>query len=539
MGCGACYSTRMRLCLVTALLMCGCSGDRRVPQYEERDEPELETPSRFEPARSQSVEPGIAVSVEGAPLPGDLRALLPLDLDDDGDRDAIAIGIDEGELSVSFAHRDEGSFRMRRVGALTLDEGCTVEAAGIETVSAEHAFANASIACTEDEGWKAWWIITLGASPRLHETISLRGEGSVALALEDHDEDGHVDLRVDVDLGEGPLSLWWFDRPSGLARESGEPAASLEAMEDRERATRWIAALCTGGEPKVRLGRGHWGLECPETLTRRARDARALALLDAGDLRGAVIALPDTLDDPLRAALDAKATRATTHRITRWEEPVTQATRHVMLAFSGNDLIVRGVEAQLYRAAANGPPTDVVPADAQPAPVSDSQHAFFVQSVNRDCNGLELRLLPHAQLRASAFAAPRPVRAFEAPVDDCTSAEEWRAIGWAPQGVVVASMTSRRTVPLSVEALPLFDAVELADDALPPAPLNGGRITPDGSVWIWETPHGVLRFGERVELWRSADWSTAHVTAAAISDDGNAIAILQSGTVFVLRREPS
>lgn len=531
----------MRLCLVTALLMCGCSGDHRVPQHEERDEPELETQVRFEPVRSQPVEPGTAVSVEGAPLPGELRALLPLDLDDDGDRDALAVGIEQRQLSVQLAHRDEGSFRVRRVGELALEEGCTVEDAGIETVSPEHAFARASISCPDGEAWKAWWVVTLGASPRLHETISLRGEGTVTLALEDHDDDGHPDLRADVDLGSGPLSLWWFDRPSGLARESGEPAASLEAMsqndEERARATALIDALCADAAPRFRLGRSHWGLDCPDALTRRARDARALGLLD-GDLRAAVAALPaPPLDEALRSALEAKATRAIAHRITRWDEPATLATRHVMLAFSGNDLIVRGVEAQLYRAAALSPPTDVVPADAHPAPVSDPQHAFFVQSVNRDCNGLELRLLPHAQLRASAFVAPRSVRAFEAPLEDCTSADEWRALGWAPQGVVVASLESRRTLPLSLEALPLGEAVELADDALPPAPLNGGRITPDGSVWIWETPHGVLRMGERTELWRTAEWSTAHVTAAAISDDGAAIAILQSGTVSVLRRE--
>ena len=41
------------------------------------------------------------------------------------------------------------------------------------------------------------------------------------------------------------------------------------------------------------------------------------------------------------------------------------------------------------------------------------------------------------------------------------------------------------------------------------------------------------------ELWRTADWQSARVTAAAVSDDGNAIAILQSGAVSVLRREAS
>ena len=523
----------MRLCLVTALLMCGCSGDRRVPQYEEPDEPEPEAPDRFEPVRSQPVESGAAVSVEGVPIPGELRALLPMDLDDDGDRDAIAVGTGS-DVAVVFAHRDEHSFRIRRVGELELEDGCTVDAASIETASPEHAFATATITCAEGEPWKAWWVVTIGASPRLHETISLRGAGSVELVLEDHDEDGHADLRADVDLGGGPLSFRWFDRPSGLARESGEPGATLETMlgEDRERAMTLITALCSAAEPRFRLGRISWGVECPATLTRRAHDARALALLDQGDLRGAIAALPNTLDDAVRTALEAKATRAIAQTITTWSEPVTSTTRHVMLAFSGDGLIVRGVEAQLYRA---GAPT--LPADAHDAPVSDPQHAFFVHSVHRDCNGLELRLLPQAQLRASAFAAPREVRAFEEPVEDCTTTKEWRALGWAPQGVVVSNLESRRTVPLTVEALPAGDALELSDDALPPAPLNGGRITPDGSVWIWETPHGVLRMSDQVELWRTADWETAPVTAAALSDDGNAIAIFQRNVVSILRRE--
>ena len=556
----------MRLCAVTALLMGACSGDRRVPQHEERHEPEVEAPTRFEAQRSQPVEPGASVSVEGASLDVPLRALLVLDLDGDGDRDALGVEVTEGEhatVAVHIAHRDEASFRARRVGELAIDEGCHVEAASLETASAEHAFATATIACPESDaaesaGWRAWWVLTMGATPRLHETLSLRGPGDVTLTLEDLDDDRHLDLRAELDLegasGDGPIALRWFDRPSGLARESGEPAATLSALEDRAHANRWIAALCaddTTDAARFRLGRGAWGLECPATLTQRARDARALALLEAGDLRAAVAALPDAPDATLQRALIAKATMARSRMITRWSEPTVASTRHVMLAFAGDDLIVRGVEAQLYRAArlssaagadpalgANPlPPLPPVPADAHSAPVTDPRDSFFVQSVHRDCNGVELRLLARAQLGASEFAAPRPVRAHSAPLEDCTQREEWRALGWAPQGVVIASLESRRTVPLTVDALALGDSVELPDDALPPAPLQGGRITPDGSVWIWETRHGVLRMDETTELWRTADWTNAPVHAAAISEDGSAIAILQNDAVRVLTRE--
>ncbi len=537
---GRATCTRMRLCVVVALLWWGCGGDRRVPQHEERDEHEVETVDGFEPERSQPVEPGAAVSVEGAPLAtqGQVRALLTLDLDDDGDRDGLAVEAHEGSVVVHIAHRDEGTFRARRVGALTLDEGCELDTAEIETVSSEHAFARATITCEDADDWRAWWVLSVGAAPRLHETLSLRGEGSVSLELVDHDDDNHLDLAAQVDVGNGPLTLRWFDRPSGLAREDGEPANTLEALvqEDRERATALIGALCRGTQPRFRLGRGEWGIACPDTLTRRARDASTIALLQSGQLRQAVAVLPEQIEGALEVALNAAATTVVSQRIAPWSEPSNATTRHVMLAFEGNDLIVRGVEAQLYSAAA---PDNPVPAEAHPAPIADSQDAFFVQSVHRDCRGLELRVLPRSQLRAAAFAAPRAVRAFEDPIEDCTEApaDSWRALGWAPQGVVVASLSQRRTVPLTVEALPLGDALELADGALPPAPLKGGRITPDGSVWIWETPHGVLRMGENTELWRTNEWQTAPVDAAAISSDGTAIAILQRGAVSVLRRE--
>ncbi|MCU0672831.1 MAG: hypothetical protein MUE69_08580, partial [Myxococcota bacterium] len=113
---------------------------------------------------------------------------------------------------------------------------------------------------------------------------------------------------------------------------------------------------------------------------------------------------------------------------------------------------------------------------------------------------------------------------------------EWRALGWAPQGILVARLGERRVLPITTEGLAAGAPVALEADAPWPAPALGARITPDGSTWILERREGVLHVrDERASLWRPRGWSEGEApSAAAISPDGRDVAVLRGDAIWIL-----
>ena len=259
-------------------------------------------------------------------------------------------------------------------------------------------------------------------------------------------------------------------------------------------------------------------------------------MLQAGELVDALAALEGGAPIPDDALDAAAASGIEATRLTRWRGTPDAATTHTALAFDADGgLIVRGVTAERH-----GPAGGVTPADALPAPVRDPGGRFFVRGLRRTCAGVEAELLPASQVGPGAGFAPaqrRPVA--EAPLEGCTRPPEstlWRALGWAPQGLVVGRPGARWVAPLTADGLPAGDPVRLETGDPPPAPLQGGRVTPDGESWIVETPWGVLvtRRG-RSELWRPAGWTDAPPPrAAALSQDGERVALLRGDEVFLL-----
>src|SRR5690606_10637433 len=63
------------------------------------------------------------------------------------------------------------------------------------------------------------------------------------------------------------------------------------------------------------------------------------------------------------------------------------------------------------------------------------------------------------------------------------SAEDggFTALGWAPQGLVVARGPELWVVPLTDEARPAGEPFRVAAETLPPAPVNGPAIARDGT----------------------------------------------------------
>jgi hypothetical protein len=233
------------------------------------------TPAPFVPIDGLVVPPGTrALPVDGAPLevPGHtLAAVVPLDLDADGDRDALVVSSDaNGTPSLEMVPRTPPHFGApRAVGALALGAGCTLEAATMRVIAPTFALVTVTPRCamamppapapptdlfgfgpkpppaappvigTPDTAPRLF-LVALGPLPRVRERFAVlpeagREPGAMTLALrvEDRDADGTADVLLDVSMtlpgaaAPTQLALPWLERPSGLARDTKEPEAQF------------------------------------------------------------------------------------------------------------------------------------------------------------------------------------------------------------------------------------------------------------------------------------------------------------------------
>lgn len=536
----------VRLIALLSLLAVACGDDPpRVPtRPEAAPTPESEVATEARPAEIRALPAGTrSVSVEGAAieLSGEVRALLTLDLDGDGDRDALLVrhDVEAGRVAITLALREADRFQTRDLGPLAT-EGCAIDAAALSQPSASTFFAEARLSCPDERpSLTHRWALSKSAPPRVRLTTSTRDPAALAFATRDLDGDGHEDLEATLTLeGADPITFRWLDRPGGLAQERGEPTATLDRLlrADAARGAALAGMLC-GPSALVRFGAGSWGLECPERATAAAERATVDTLLRAGELLAALTAL-DEGGAASEAALDAAAARGVTLTelpFTYRREPSLDPT-HLALAFDGEELIVFGATADALR-----PDGLSRPADAEPLPIRSDDRRFAVLGVRDRCARVEIALARALTDDSSlSFGSRQAAHTVPLFVDDGASCPDrpspWRVLGWAPQGLLAARASERRVVPLTTEALPTGAPMVLGASDPWPAPAQGGRITPDGSTWILERAEGVVHVSPAgVALWRPAGWSAGPApSAAALSADGRRVVVLRGERLFRL-----
>ncbi len=287
-----------------------CGGSHAVPFRADAGQaattgatpPTPSAPAPFVPYDGLSVAPGTrALPVDGAPLEVGgrlLAAVAPVDLDADGDRDAIVVSVDDaGMPSLEMVPRTPPHFGAPRpLGPLALGPGCMLEAAALRVLAPSFALATLTPRCTSalpaqpanlpnpfgfgakpppvappaapsdatsPDTTPRLFLVALGTTPRLRERfVALpepgREPGTVALALRiaDRDADGNDDVVLDVSLtlpgaaAPTQLALPWLERPGGLARDTQEPEAQLA-----ERAARAKRALRRDPDGALALAR--------------------------------------------------------------------------------------------------------------------------------------------------------------------------------------------------------------------------------------------------------------------------------------------
>jgi hypothetical protein len=464
-----------RLALVLlpfALSACdGCNGSTapRVPfgvdtgSHGDGDETgrREETPAEpaFEPTIGQSFAEGTRrVAIQGAPIAldaGEVRAVLPVDLDADGDRDAIVVSASDGSAELLHARRDGATFAgPRPLGRMPAPvEGCTVGDVAMRTISTGYAVATLSRACPGGTS-QSVWIVSLEAQPRLRESVTLLpeegrapGEVRIAIRTRDSDGDGHTDVLLDVsvtpavlpgDAAQAPpaaASIAWLDRPGGLARDTAEPEAAIAALAQRARDARerdpaaalaaarqalaLHAALCReAGAPRVRFGDAD-GIACRASEgAGRAAAMATFALARRGEVFAALAARA-RLDEPAfrvsaadrRLADEALTALATTEGVRTNEGPaaLAGAAPDVHLPLVGfrdeRTLVVRGAAPAVYRIGDDG----IAPSDP-PATVegdlvlTDPSGRWAVVDVRRTCEGHVLVIVRAAEVVSGVVA---------------------------------------------------------------------------------------------------------------------------------------
>ncbi len=596
--------------LAMQLALGACGDDAEVPFGREVTEASGQTetaaggaatiPEDFEPTTGRALAEGSrSVAVEGAPLEsaaGDIRALLAADFDDDGDRDALAIVAQGSGVEVAFARRDGSTFgALRRLGeALPAREGCEVTTAELSTISPTYAVARTVRTCEGDSD-ESLWILSVEGTPRAYEQIVLlppegRAEGNVTVALRvvDRDEDGHLDALLDVSVrdeagGEPARApMAWLDRPSGLARDTAEPEASLEtiasaaaealgrdpeaALPIARRALALHAVLCReGGAPRVRFGSTD-GLACgASSAAGKAAAVATAALARAGDVWGA-LAAADRLDDPgyevsradRRTANQALEAMTTTDGLSDVEGPTVTPppgppVRLPMLSFlDDTHLLVHGSPPQILDLASASAPPATPHQDTQEV-LTDPTGELAVTAIERSCDGYVLSIVrasdvvagvvagrPLSRPLLSAKAPPPGARCPNLPADVRQDDGGFRVVGWAPQGVVAVRRGEMVVVPLTIDGQAAGSPQPLAAGEPAPAPILGGGATRDGSAYALATPHGIAvhRRGPPAQtlLLRPEGWSPEAVSAkdVVVSPNVTRVAFISGGRVHVL-----
>jgi hypothetical protein len=523
-----------------------------------------------------------------------IRAVAEGDFDSDGDRDVLAVGGGTAARGpcVVLALRDGAALGppIELAAAPALAPGCAIESASIRALAGALLAARVEARCPADDErvtrLRHAFVISSGQRPRVRERFVLRArerdgrEESLELRAEDRDGDGNADVLASLALlAEGEhapadVTLVFFDRPAGLARDPSEPEARISALAAEARAAlrrrpgrarglaaRAIAvweALCREApRPRLEVG-GQVGLPCG----RSSAAGRALSLLvqaavRSGDpiaaiaayeaLSSAGVQVRDAERDAARAALEGmQASSSAVHEGPIALAPDERPPRLSVLGFLDEErLLVRGPGARVIR---------LDEGTEQPAGAGEGALALAdpggrhrVVAVERRCEGTVIvvaALDPMADLgdvRRTVLLAPRRAPPG-APCPDLTPAlraddDGWYVLGWAPQGVLAARGTELRLVPLDVEGRAAGPPVVIGPREIAPLPVAPGHATSDVRFWAYATPYGIvvvdLGAERRTRFVRPQGWSPAEGTAidVAVSPSGRRIAWISGGRV--------
>lgn len=582
---------------LAAFVTFGCGGDREVPFGQGGGgEPAVPTHNDvelldFSPSQSDVLEAGRReVTIEGAPIasPGrELRAVLATDLDGDGDRDALVVLAGDSSVGLAVARREGTNFTVSDLGRpFRPGDGCQVEGARIATLSRVLAEASATLTC-EAGAAEVRWQLTVERQPRLRERVGVLAGAPLSVRLEARavDDDEHPDLAATVTVrppGLAPveLGLTWLDRPSGLAREQGEPEATISrlatearsqlardtdaARETADRALFVHRTLCREGAPGLVVGESR-GLACGASGgAASAATIRVAALARGGELFSALDAMRALRDGPHRASAADRSVADEAFAAAGRSEGLGlrdagavpaddgRAERHGTLGFlPTGHLLIRGAAPRRWDPS-TGESESLGVLDEALAPVRDRDGGRAVLDVRRTCAGYVAAVVPAGQVqRGATFAlstditletlAPPTGTACDSPSARFTNDDGgWMVLGWAPQGLIAGRGPDLRIAPLTADGQAAGPPRDLDVSSPLPAPIHGGAISPDGSVYVLPSAYGVLlrRLGPeaRTELLRPDGWddTDASIAALAVSPDGHQVAVLRGARVVVI-----
>lgn len=393
-----------------------------------------------------------------------VRATLETDLDNDGDRDVLALSQDDLARAHLYAiKREPTGFAAAESVAGFLEAGtagCTLANARFLPLSATKAAAEVSFKCADpvaqQSSFPSLWLLSLEAVPRVYERLDLiasDAEGVPVLSLAPHsvdaDGDGHDDIALTVTSRSAPavlpaaspgaapdaLELVWLDRPSGLVRDTREPETTLTAWAtaaqslvaktpDRavaraELALRLSRAVCReSGTPALALS-GVPGVPCGAL---KSTGALLATLVSAYAKQGNVRAAFDTyralrraeprpaeraLETAHAALLKLPATSGVALRRGPQVLPVRAPRIHLPSArFLGeNSLYVHRLSSVLV---------DVTSGDESAAPsatdqlMRDPSGQLIATAIERTCEGIAVRI-ERAPPRGSDYTVEAPI----------------------------------------------------------------------------------------------------------------------------------
>lgn len=561
-----------RLALLAALAAAnGCDACDREPKvpFKLGQEHDAETgpDAAAQAAESKHFEAAVDRPViDGKLVPIDfVRALLAHDLDDDGDRDVLAIVHDTTKrLRMTVSMREPDGFGVAEdVTGFSApgDDTCALTSARLRALSDDKAVASIALSCGDPQvpTPPSLTFLSLEAPPRVYERIALLGPaGESPIAIEpgsqDVDGDGHSDIVLQVspassatgqtDAGGPPdaaLMLTWLDRPGGLSRDLREPDATLsawasaaqgllakkpeQALTQAARVTTLEAALCRESGRAVLQVAGAAGIACKPS--KGMTNAFATLVLAHARLKH----LPEAFDayaelarrepKPDRKLLERTLTALSglpkQKGISMREGPRVEPERRPRVRLPSarfvdeSTLLLRRSTPVLYGLESGEETALAVPTDDL---VRDPAGELCATDIERTNCGLRLRI-ERAPKVGSPFIGSAPVATptLLAFAPDCApdggaarpDAAGFQVLGWAPQGVVAARGREVRVVPLSADGAPSGEPFAIDGDAPLPAPLPSGLSSPDGAFRAELTPAGVLVFARGAaapELWR-------------------------------------
>ncbi|MEM9194531.1 MAG: hypothetical protein AAGF12_35465 [Myxococcota bacterium] len=578
---------RLLLVLVpVAIGGCGSDDDREV-EFGLGDDPspvptEAPTPA-FESQEGRVLPAGTtSVAVEGAPiqLPGhELRGLLLVDLDRDGDRDGIVLTKGEGSLGVHHALRDRERFLpLRRLDRSALADGCDVNEATLRTLSPEYGLVRVGTQCDTEVGPEVLFVVGLSDRPRGLERVTWSPTPEVSApefspVVRDADDDGHPDFGLTVALDDDALrvSLLWLNRPSGLARDTEEPEKTITALADRargmlqrrpEEALRLSTSaellhrlLCRESEASVFDLGDVEGIDCGRSsgafvaaatrvlalvATERYFDAiEARRGLDGPGLRR-LPAVEAQVEEGLRSFPVTPAAQVAGPPIA---PPPAPALRLPPVAFLSDELVLlRDRPAKLWTVGEPPRPAEGAALQAAGNLVADPTGRFVATGIERRCDGF--RLIVHRArdvVEGVVVGSPIATPLIEAqPIANCRTVPPaaradhggFVALGWAPQGLLLARGRALHLVPLTGDGQAAGPSQVLSDDTPPPLPLPLGSSNRDGTAYAQATPYGILVRGGEERMVRPEGWPTdAPFPHPAISPSGTHVAYVQNGRV--------